>query len=193
MGIDEIIKAIISAIIAFTVPIALKQFWPETEQVDSLPWFKWCVAGLVGGALGGIAGGAMELVEAGGHWPVFGVAIGLLQWFALRGYRSVGTWFVFASMLGWMLWFLGGPSWGWVVSGVAVGIMQYLSLAKWKGAGWWILANPIAWPIAGWAGIAVATPLFGSKPVLAWIIGWGVVGLVGATMLTVPLSRLTEK
>jgi len=53
MGIDEIIKAIISAIIAFTVPTALKQFWPETEQVDSLPWFKWCVAGFVGGALGG--------------------------------------------------------------------------------------------------------------------------------------------
>lgn len=54
MGFEDVVTAIISAVIAFVVPTALKQFWPEPEQVDALPWLKWCVAGFVGGALGGI-------------------------------------------------------------------------------------------------------------------------------------------
>jgi hypothetical protein len=154
------------------------------------------VAGFVGGALGGIASallGPIGWSAAGiGNWAVFGVAIGLFQWLALRGYRSVGTWFVVASTLGWMLFLLGG-AWGWVVAGVAVGLMQYFSLTPWKGAGWWIVANPIAWLVAGWAGIAVGTPLLGSNPALAWVAGWGVVGLVGAIILLLPLSRLAEQ
>src|SRR3990172_4753049 len=188
---EDIIKAIVGAIIGFVVPAALKQFWPEPEPEESLPWFKWCIAGFVGGALGGLASGILGIMGAGGagfgNWAVFGVAVGLLQWFALRGYRPVGTWFILASMVGWTLFIFGGE-WGWVVSGVAIGLLQYLSLTNWKGAGWWIVANAIAWPIAGWAGIAVGTPLLGPNPVLGWIIGWGVVGLVGAIILLAPLS-----
>jgi hypothetical protein len=191
---EEIITAVISAVIAFIVPTVLKQFWPEPEQVDSLPWLKWCVAGFVGGALGGIASGAMGSVGGGiGNWAAFGVSIGIMQWFALRGYRSVGMWFIFASMLGWMLFVVGGPQGGWIVAGVAVGLMQYLSLTRWQGAAWWIVANFIAWPVAGAVGYGVGLLLLGSNPVLAWIVGWGVVGLVGAILLLWPLSRLQEK
>ena len=193
MGADEIIKAIISAIIAIVVPAALKNFWPATTQETSLPWLKWSVAGLVGGALGGAMSGAMGLVAAGvGNWAVFGLSMGLLQWFALRGYRPTAIWFILASVVGWMLFNLGG-AWGWVVSGVAVGLLQYLGLTQWKGAGWWILGNIIAWPIAGWAGIVVGTPLFKSNPILAWVLGWGVVGLVGALILLAPLAALKER
>jgi hypothetical protein len=193
MGIDEIIKAVISAVIAIVVPSVLKQFLPKITTDKTLPWFKWCVAGFVGGALGGIASGTMGLVGGGiGNWAAFGVAIGLLQWFVLRSYRPVEMWFVFASLVGWMLFILGGE-WGWIVSGVAVGLLQYLGLTKWQGAGWWILGNTLAWPIAGKVGIAVGLLLIGLNPILAWIIGWGVVGLVGAFILIVPLSRLKEK
>lgn len=193
MWIDEIIKAVISGVVAMVVPSVLKQFWPETTQDETAPWFKWCVAGFVGGALGGIASGVIGAAGGGlGNWAIFGVSIGLLQWFVLRSYRPVEMWFVFASLVGWMLFILGG-TWGWVVSGAAVGLLQYLGLTKWKGAGWWILGNILAWPIAGWVGIAVGMPLMGLNPVLAWIIGWGVVGLVGALILVAPLSLLKEK
>jgi hypothetical protein len=116
-----------------------------------------------------------------------------MQWFALRGYRSVGMWFIFAGMLGWMLFVLGGFQGGWIVAGVAVGLMQYLSLTRWKGAAWWIVTNPIVWPIAGAVGYGVGLLLIGSNPMLAWVVGWGVVGLVGAALLMWPLSRLQEK
>jgi len=192
----EIIKAVIGAVVGVVVPAALKQFLPEPKEETSLPWFKWCVAGFVGGALGGLASGILGITGTGaggfGNWAVFGAAIGLLQWFALRGYRAVGTWFVLASVIGWTLFIFGG-AWGWVVSGLAVGLLQYLSLTNWKGAGWWILGNPIAWPIAGWIGLMVGMPLMPSNPVVAWLIGWGVAGLVGAVILLVPLSRLMEK
>jgi len=193
MGIPEIIKTIVSAIVAIVVPAVLKQFWPEPTQDVTLPGFKWCVAGFVGGALGGIASGAIGAAGGGiGNWAIFGMAIGLLQWFVLRSYRPVAWFFVFASVLGWMLFMLGG-AWGWVVSGVAVGLLQYLGLTKWKGAGWWILGNIIAWPVAGWIGILIGMMLLGWNPFLAWIIGWGVVGLVGAVILLAPLSQLKEK
>ena len=188
---EDIIIAVVSAVIAFVVPAALKQFWPEPQQVDSLPWLKWCVAGFVGGALGGIASGAMGSVGGGiGNWAAFGVSIGLMQWFALRGYRTVGIWFIFASMLGWILYLVGGPQVGWIVAGVSVGLMQYLGLAQWKGAPWWIVGNALAWPVAGAVGYGAGLSLLGANVMLAWIVGWGIVGLVGAALLLWPLSRL---
>jgi hypothetical protein len=192
---EDIIKAIIGAIIGVVVPAALKQFLPEPKQETSLPWFKWCVAGFVGGALGGLASGLLGFIGAGaggfGNWAVFGAAIGLLQWYALRGYREVGIWFVLASVIAWTLFNLGG-AWGWAVSGLAVGLLQYLSLTNWKGAGWWILGNPIAWPIAGGVGLLIGMPLMPANPALGWIIGWGVAGLAGAVILLLPLSRLAD-
>lgn len=194
---EDIIKWVASAIIGFVVPAALKVFWPkEPDSVESLPWFAWCVAGFVGGALGGLASGILGITGTGlggfGNWAIFGMAIGLFQWFALRGYRSVGIWFILASLIGWTLFMLGG-AWGWVVSGLAVGILQSLSLTSYRRPFLWIIANPIVWPIAGWAGIAAGTPLVSLNPVLAWIVGWGVVGFVGAILLLLPLGLIKEK
>jgi hypothetical protein len=104
----------------------------------------------------------------------------------------VETWVIFASMIGWTLFPLGG-AWGWIVSGLAVGVLQYLGLAHWKGAEWWIVANPVAWSIAGMIGVAAGSLLLSANPVLAWIFGWGVVGLAGAAMLLLPLSQLEER
>jgi hypothetical protein len=39
----------------------------------------------------------------------------------------------------------------------------------------------------------VRTPPLAWNLILAWIIGWGLVGLVGAIILLAPLSRLKEK
>ncbi len=206
MNFDDVLKSIISAVIALVVPAALKGFLPEGEKDSTLPWLKWLVAGFVGGALGGLASGLFSLMGLSaanpsvttllstglGNWAVFGVALGSLQWIALRGYRPVGTWFIFASMLGWMLFVLGG-AWGWIVSGIAIGLLQYLALTKWQGAFWWIIANAIAWLIAGWAGIIVGTLILAANPILAWIVGWGVVGLVGAIILLAPLGQLKAK
>jgi hypothetical protein len=197
VGPEEIVRAIVSAAIAVIVPSVLNQFWPEAEPTESVPWFSWSVPGFVGGSLGGIASGALGPAGAGiGNWAAFGAALGLLQWVALRGYRPVGIWFVFASALGWTMVVLGGglgEGWGWIVAGAAVGILQSLSLARWDGAIWWIPANAIAWLIAGWAGITVGTPLVHDTPVLAWIVGWGVVGLVGGVILLAPLSQLKAR
>lgn len=194
MSIEEILKAVISAAIAFIVPKILQV--REPEPVDTLPWFKWCVAGLVGGVLGAVASallGFMGLAGRGlGTWAILGLVLGLFQWLALRGYRTVGTWFVLASTLGWMF-FLLHPVWGWVSAGLAVGLLQYLSLSKWKGAAWWIVANLIAWPIAGGIGMAILTSLSASDPGLAWVVSAGITGLVGALLLLMPLSRLAEE
>lgn len=193
MGGEEIIKALIGAVIAYSVPKAFDSMIARLETTTVLPWLKWCVAGFMGGALGGFVSallGVTGLSAAGlGNWSAFGACLGIFQWFALRGYRDVGSWFVLASAIGWMLFMVGG-TFGWVVAGLAVGLMQYLSLTKWKNAHWWIIGNLLAWPIAGWVGVMVGTPLLAVNPALAWVTGWGVVGLVGAIILLVPLTQL---
>jgi hypothetical protein len=101
-------------------------------------------------------------------------------------------------MLGWTIAMYGqiwaGLTGAFIVAGIAVGLLQFFSMTKYTGAGWWFLGNLIAWPIAGTVGFfvgAVVTPMIGFE--LAWIVGWGVVGLVGAIILIVPLSRLKPK
>jgi hypothetical protein len=42
-------------------------------------------------------------------------------------------------------------------------------------------------------GYGIGSLLLSSNPILAWIVGWGVVGLVGAALLLWPLSRVQEK
>lgn len=196
MGPEEIVKAMVSAAIAVIVPGALKQFWPEPELSDTTPWFAWVVAGLIGGALGGIASGALGAAGGGvGNWAALGASVGLMQWVALRGYRPVGVWFVFASAIGWPMFVLGEGlqnGAGWVIAGVSVGILQSLSLARWSGAFWWIPANGIGWLIAGWVGIVVGL-LLHDAPVLAWIAGWAVAGLVGHAILLAPLTLLKSR
>lgn len=193
MNAGDILQTLISAAIGYGVPKALDSFINPPTRISVLPWLKWCMAGFVGGALGGFVSallGVTGLSAAGlGNWSAFGACLGIFQWFALRGYRDVGSWFVLASAIGWMLFMVGG-AFGWIVAGVAVGLMQYLVLATWKGAYWWILGNLIAWPIAGWVGILVGTPLLAVNPALAWVAVWGVVGLVGAIILLAPLTQL---
>jgi hypothetical protein len=161
-----------------------------------VPWFAWVVAGFIGGAMGGIASGILGAAGGGvGNWAAFGTSVGLFQWLALRGFRPVGIWFVFASAVGWTMFVLGEglfPGGGWIVAGTAVGILQSLSLARWGGAFWWIPGNAISWPIAGWAGILIGVPIVQDSPVLGWIVGWGVAGLVGAVLLLAPLAMLRK-
>ncbi|MEA3408623.1 MAG: hypothetical protein U9R48_11210 [Chloroflexota bacterium] len=189
MDFDAVVKAVVSAVVAFTVPKALNQFWPVEEEVESLPWLKWCMASAVGGLLGGSINLAVGVMGAGvGNWAILGVSLGLFQWLALRGYRNVGTWFILASTLGWMLFNLGGR----IVSGVAVGIMQYLSLTQWRGAVWWIPANIIAWPVAGRLGTRLGMSM-GLDPGLSWLVAAVLTALVGSIILLFPLSRLAKK
>jgi hypothetical protein len=202
MTFEEILAAVGSAVIAFIVPRILKQAEKEISLGGSVPWFGWSLAGLIGGAIGGFASGLLAVfglgLEGFGNWAVFGAALGLAQWFALGNYRPVSAWFPFASTLGWMIAMFGQISGGltgaFIVAGIAVGLLQFFSMNKYAGAGWWFLGNLIAWPIAGTVGFfvgAVVTPMIGFE--LAWIVGWGVVGLVGVIILIVPLSRLKPK
>lgn len=190
----DIVNAIVSAVIAYVVPAALKGLLPPAKIQENLPVLPWCVAGFVGGALGGIASGTVAILGIGGmggigNWTAFGTCIGLFQWFVLRSYRPVGSWFVLASALGWLIFPVGG-AFGWVVSGFAVGLLQYLGLTNYKGSAWWIIGNIIAWPIAGTVGL-IAVSMF-SDPFLPWIVGGGAATLTGAIILLFPLSRLQE-
>ncbi len=190
---DQILKSVISAIIAFAIPAALKKFWPDVEKVKKLPWQKWCIAGFIGGALGGIGSGAIGTAPGDiDNWAIYGLAIGIFQWYALRGYRSVGSWFILASLLGWMLFPLGGIV-GWAVAGLFIGAFQSLTLTRSKNSFWWIPANIIAWTVAGLAGIQVGMLFIDANPVLAWVLGWGAVGLVGNIVLLYPLKIMEEK
>ncbi|MBN1584683.1 MAG: hypothetical protein JXA89_28510 [Anaerolineae bacterium] len=204
MKTSDILQTIISAAIAYLVPEFLKDVLPRRARVTSLPWVEWCAAGLVGGALAGLINRMVGPLEDGiGNWAVFGAAIGLAQWFALRGYRDVGMWFVLSSTVGWIFFLLQGciaasaaregvrfELEGWVAAGAAVGLLQFVGLRKWKQAGWWIPGNIIAWPIAGWAGTTVVALLSKPNRTLAEVVSNAVTSLVGAIILLAPLSRL---
>ncbi len=193
---EDILKAVVSAAIAYIVPRALAKAGKEISPDASLPWVSWSAAGLIGGAVGGFASGLLTMFAMGfegfGNWAVYGAALGLAQWFVLHNYREVGPWWPVASTLGWMTFNFGGPWGGWFVAGLAIGLLQFISLGKYKGAGWWILANLIAWPIAGGIGFLVGQAVMPVGFEIAWVIGWGVVGLVGNILLIAPLGRLSS-
>jgi hypothetical protein len=193
MTINDILKAVISAAIAYLVPSLLKKAEQGLDQKASLPWLRWIIFGALGGAAGGLVSALMGLVLGGvGNWAAFGMCIGLAQWAALRSYRPVGAWWALASTLGWALFSLGG-AWGWIVSGLIVGILQSFSMRKYTGAAWWIIANQVAWWIAGAIGLFVGAPMLAGNPALAWLVGWAVVGLLGAAILIVPLTQIKTK
>lgn len=190
MTINEIIKAVISGVIAFTVPVFLKKLLPEPEKVTTLPWLKWCVAGFIGGVLGAVASFFIGPEGKGfGNWAAYGTAIGLFQWLALRGYRKVGTWFVLASMIGWIFAMIGGYL-GLIAVGIAVGLLQYMGLTKYKGAFWWIIFNPIAWFVSGSICLQLHGALINTHLILGTLLEFGLGGLLGTAILLFPLSRL---
>ena len=54
-----------------------------------------------------------------------------------------------------------------------------------------------SWSVAGLVGgalgIVIGAPLLKDSPVPAWIVGWGVVGLVGAVILLAPSTKLKAR
>ena len=196
MDFGDILKAVVSAVIAYTVPKILAKAGKTIDPDAQVPWLSWSIAGLIGGAAGGIASGLFGMFDLGlegfGNWAGYGAALGLAQWFVLHNYREVGAWWPVASTLGWMAFNFGGPWGGWVVAGLLIGLLQYISLQKYKGAGGWIFANLIAWPIAGGIGYLVGLAVLPFSFELAWVIGWGIVGLAGNILLIAPLGRLSS-
>jgi hypothetical protein len=103
-----------------------------------------------------------------GLLPWFGLCMGLIQVWLLRGYLSRLGWWFLTTVLGWWLAFLGwslssspvgdialpASSWFGLVFGVSVGLL--LGLAQWlllrsqvREAGWWVLANVMGFGLAG--------------------------------------------
>ncbi|OQY29022.1 MAG: hypothetical protein B6243_11585 [Anaerolineaceae bacterium 4572_5.2] len=192
---DEITKAIVSAVIAYVIPRALggvgKTFTPAGSAKRDLPWVQWIIASFIGGALGGAFSGAIGN-QGFGNWAVYGAAIGIMQWFALRAYLPVGGWWALASAIGWAFVPFGGP-FGGVLAGLIIGILQTIGL-KAEGKGWWIGGNALAWGLTSVIGLYLVEPIgsaFGF--ILGWIIGWGVIALIGSILLLLPLARLTPK
>ena len=194
---NEITKAIISAVIAYVIPRALggigKTFTPAGSTKRDLPWVQWLIASFIGGALGGTFSGAMG-DQGFGNWAMYGAALGIMQWFALRGYLPIGGWWAVASAIGWMFapLFGGNPLGGFFV-GLAIGFLQMIGLAA-DGKSWWIAGNAFAWGLVALLIPLLVEPIgdaFGF--VLGWIIGWGVVALIGAILLLLPLARLTPQ
>ena len=192
---DETTKTIVGTVIAYVVPRALsnigKTFTPTGAEKRELPWVQWLIASFVGGALGGAFSGAMG-DQGFGNWAIYGAMLGIMQWLALRDYLPLGGWWAVASTIGWAIapLFAGNPFGGFFV-GLAIGILQIVGL-KIEGKGWWIGGNAFAWGL-----VALLLPslafIIGSvfDFILGWVIGWGLVALIGAFLLLLPLARLT--
>lgn len=195
---SDVLKLVVGVVVTYLLQYILKKILPPVEKSGGLQWFKWIIAGFLGGALGGLLSGLITVTFGGvpaANWAAFGGSIGLAQWLALRSYRPVGGWFVVASAIGWAIFPIIPPSpvTGWVAVGLVVGLLQYFSLRNYGRAYWWIVANPIVWLIATSIAILVASPIFGKDPIWGWIIGWGIVGLVGSCLLLVPLGFLRKE
>ena len=189
---DDALKTIISGVIAYVLPRALadigKAFSPSQEK-KSLPWVFWVVASFIGGVLGGAFSGAMG--EHGfGNWAVYGATLGIMQWLALRGYLPIGKWWAVASTIGWGFssLFVGNPFGGFLV-GLMIGILQMVG-SKVEGKIWWIGGNALAWGLVALILPIIAGMVGGFGPFLGWVIGWGLVALIGAFLLIFPLARL---
>ena len=194
---DDIFKAVVSAVIAYTVPRALSNvegvFKPRGSSERTLPWVQWTIASFIGGALGGAFSGAMG-DQGFGNWAIYGAALGIMQWFALRAYIPIGGWWAVASAIGWTFAPLfGGNPFGGFFVGLAIGLLQTIGL-KTEGKAWWIGGNALAWGLVALLLPALAFIIGGVFDfILGWIIGWGVVALIGAFLLLLPLSRLSPK
>ncbi len=192
---DELTKAIISAVVAYIVPRALgnigETFKPAGGTDRTLPWVQWVIACFIGGALGGAFSGAIGN-QGMGNWAVYGAALGIMQWFALKAYLPVGGWWAPASALGWASapLFIGNPLGGFFV-GLLIGLLQTLGLNA-IGKAWWIGGNALAWGLVALILPALAFIIGNTLDfAIGWIIGWGLVALIGAFLLLLPLARMS--
>ncbi len=195
---DELTKMIAGAAISYIVPKALgnigKTFTPAGNSERTLPTVQWLIAAFIGGALGGAISGAVGN-QGAGNWALYGAALGIMQWFALRAYLPVGGWWALASTLGWSsaALFVGNPLGGFFV-GLAIGILQIIGLNA-KGIGYWIGGNALAWGVAALLLPLLVNPIgsaFGFNA-LGWMIGWGVIATIGAGILLYFLAKLEPK
>lgn len=198
-------ESIVGAVISWLVSKILDWLSDPTPR-ETLPSFRWFFALGFGGAAGGFLSGALgaagvETPGGLGNWTVFGAAIGISQWWVLRGYLGVGPSWAALSALGWSVWSYfqatqaPAPA-GWLVVGLAVGVLQWFSLMqRVRRHILWIPANVLAWPIAGGLGTAFGFFLAGSGvdgPV-AWVLGWACVGAVASLVLGFVLRRMPRK
>ena len=194
-------KTLISAAVAYLTPKILGNIGSALKseaQTDEspLPILPWLLAGLIGGAAGSAFSAAMGN-QGAGNWAAYGAALGIMQWFVLRNRLPVGGWWALASALGWAAFPLVpqtagliSAAMGGVTVGLAVGILQIIGL-KADGVGWWIGGNAVAWGLTGAIAFLIAPPImmiFG--PMMGWLVGWGVVGLLGFLFLLYPLANL---
>lgn len=194
---DEITKMVAGAVIAYIVPRTLggieKTFTPAGAKDRNLPWVQWLIASFIGGSFGGAISGMIGN-QGFGNWAVYGAMLGIMQWFALRSYLPVGGWWAVASTLGWAStpFFAFTPFGGFFV-GLTIGILQSIGL-KAKGQSWWIGGNAIGWGVAGLLLPALAFAIGSTfEFTVGWLLGWGLIALIGAFLLLLPLSRLVPK
>ena len=97
MSFDWFLQGIISAFIGWVVPTILDGLLTRTgseaeargELEKDFPWVRWCIAHSTGGGVGGFLSGVLGLMGLAtpgglGNWAIFGIAIGISQWLALR-------------------------------------------------------------------------------------------------------------
>lgn len=211
MDLEYVITTIVGVVIAYVVPRVLKE--AEKEIAPSgvqVKWFQWCLGNAIGTALGATIGVLVTIgigpLSFGGmvNWAVFGASVGILQWFAVRRYLGVGSGWAVASAAGWAMFALYDALSGksvfspesWIVAGLSVGILQWLSLrlSGTRSSGWWVIANPVAWLVGALIGALYVYPLaVPAGPIVSWIACWGMVGVVGGIILTIPLVRMPMK
>lgn len=107
---EELLKIIVSGIVAYYVPKFLK--WTESKGKSSQG--RWVLACFIGGALGGIASGALAMAgtpridrQGFGNWAAFGACLGMAQQISLKGRLPVTGWWSVAATAGWAVFPLG--------------------------------------------------------------------------------------
>lgn len=200
---EKILETIISAVVAFFVPVFLKGLSKKTTSVSAFPWAKWIFAHFIGGALGGAISASMKGAVLGGaaNWAAFGASLGIMQWIVVHRYIPVGIFWAMASTIGWSVFaFLQAArfpgQWAWLVIGVLVGILQWFCLVGRAGrAVWWIPINGVAWLVAGFFGFQAGLAILESTKNLlfSWVIGWAIVGGIGGLILGISMTSMSKK
>ena len=210
----NLVEPIVGAVISWMVPKILDSVLGRSKREGgtaaganvSFPWVKWSFALALGAGIGGFLSGvigSLSLQTPGdlGNWTVFGVAIGISQWFVLSRYLGLGPFWAVLSALGWSVWSIlqaGGapPHVGWVIVGLTVGILQWFMLVRVRRrAIWWVPANVVGWLVAGSVGWVLGLGLLqsGFSLTAAWIMGWAAVGVVGSLFWGFALARMPAK
>jgi hypothetical protein len=179
------------------------------RKADIWPfWLGWTAANGIGWALGltvmtavqlaleAASGGALVEAEGGAVLEsvgglLFGLAVGTMQWWALRRRIAGAAWwapataggFFLAGLVGGALEDAGVPLGGLVISfgmGAAAGTLQWLILRRHvQRAGWWVPASTILVFAGLIAGLLVSAALTGEMPGVS-VSGAAIAAVAGA-------------